>query len=104
MASSNAIRPAPGTLKAAVWQHFGFYEVEGKLDKTYTVCKVCGTKIKYFGNTTNLRNHISRYHSELEEKRPVPEGSQRTIEQALAQLPPNSDSIGPNGLLNPLEN
>ena len=51
MASSNAIRPAPGTLKAAVWQHFGFYEVEGKLDKTYTVCKVCGTKIKYFGVT-----------------------------------------------------
>ncbi|KAK0145636.1 Zinc finger BED domain-containing protein 1 [Merluccius polli] len=37
MASSSAIRPAPGTLKAAVWQHFGFYEVEGKLDKTYTV-------------------------------------------------------------------
>ncbi|KAK0145706.1 Zinc finger BED domain-containing protein 1 [Merluccius polli] len=93
MASSSAIRPAPGTLKAAVWQHFGFYEVKGKLDKTYTVCKVCGTKIKYFGNTTNLRNHISRYHTELEEKRPVPEGSgsQRTIEQALAQLPPNSD-------------
>lgn len=68
MASDKPIRPAPASLKAAVWQHFGFYEVEGKMDKTYTVCKVCGSKIKYFGNTTNLRNHIDRFHAELGEK------------------------------------
>ena len=63
--SDKLIRPAPASLKAAIWQHFGFYEVDGKMDKTYAVCKVCRSQIKYFGNTTNLRNHISRYHSEL---------------------------------------
>ena len=67
-ASDKLIWPAPASLKAAIWQHFGFYEVDGKMDKTYAVCKVCRSQIKYFGNTTNLRNHISRYHSELVEK------------------------------------
>ena len=89
--SSKPLRPAPASLKAPVWQHFGFYEVDGKLDKTYTVCKECRSLIKYFGNTTNLRNHILRFHSELGEKQPGPDGSQRTIKQAVAQLPPNSE-------------
>ena len=91
MASARPIQSAPASLKAAIWQHFGFYEVEGKMDKTYTVCKVCGIQIKYFRNTKNLRSHISRYHPELTEKRePVPDNSQRTIDQAV-QLPPNSE-------------
>jgi len=77
--------------KSCIWQHFGFYEVDGKMDKTYTMWKVCRSQIKYFRNTTNLRNHISRYHSELGKKWPIPRCSQRTIEQAVAQLPPNSD-------------
>ncbi|KAK0156170.1 hypothetical protein N1851_000540 [Merluccius polli] len=34
-ASDKLIRPAPASLKAAIWQHFGFYEVDGKMDKTY---------------------------------------------------------------------
>ena len=42
-ASTKPIRPAPTSLKATVWQHFEFHEVEGRIDKTYTVCKVCGT-------------------------------------------------------------
>ena len=91
VASDKLIRPAPASLKAAIWQHFGFYEFDGKMDKTYAVCKMCRSQIKYFRNTANLRNHISRYHSEFGEKRPIPDGSQRTIEQAVAQLPPNSD-------------
>ena len=95
MESPRPIRPAPASLKTAVWQHFGFYENNGKLDKTYTICKVCRSQIKYFGNTTNLYNHISRRHPELGGKKgPVPDGrpsSQMTIEQALGQLPPNSE-------------
>ena len=85
MARARLIRPAPA----------GFFEsccmVEGKMDKTYSVCKVCEIQIKYFGNTKNLRSHISRYHPELTEKRgPVPDASQRTTDQAV-QLPPNSE-------------
>ena len=49
MTRARLLRPAPASLKAAIWQHFGFYEVGGKMDKTYTVCKVCGIQIKYFG-------------------------------------------------------
>ena len=92
MESPRRIRPAPASLKAAIWQHFGFYEIDGKMDKTYTICKVCRSKIKYFGNTTNLHSHISRHHSELGGKKaPIPDSSQMTIEQALVQLPPNSE-------------
>ena len=53
---------------------------------------MCGTKLKYFGNTANLRNHLARYHPELGEKqRPVADASQRTMEQAVAQLQLNSE-------------
>ena len=39
-----------------------------------------------------MHSHISRYHPELGGKKgPVPDGSQRTIEQAVVQLPPNSE-------------
>jgi len=32
-------------------------EVEGgkELDKSHTTCKLCRIKLKYFGNTTNMR-------------------------------------------------
>ena len=94
MASTKPIRPASTSLKATVWQHFQFHEVEGRIDKTYTVCKVCGTQLKYFGNTTNFRNHLARYHPELGEKqRSVADASQRMIEQVVAQLQPNSERI-----------
>ena len=78
MASTKPIRPAPTSLKATVWQHFQFHEVKGRIDKTHTVCKVFGTQLKDFGNTTNLRNHLAWHHSELGEKqRPVADASQR---------------------------
>ena len=69
---------------ASVWNHFGFYEVKAKkdVDKSHTICKLCQTKLQYFGNTTNMRNHIKRFHPEEEEKQLVVAASnQRTIEQ-----------------------
>ena len=48
------IKDAPLTYKSEVWANFGFYELDGKLEKTHAVCKVCHTKIRYFGNTTNV--------------------------------------------------
>ena len=40
------IQPAPSALKASVWKHFGFYDVEGQkdLDKSHTICKLCRIK------------------------------------------------------------
>ena len=43
---SRVLKDAPKTLKADIWQHFGFYEVDGKLDKAHAVCKTCHAKIK----------------------------------------------------------
>ena len=61
------IQPAPSSLKAKIWRHFGFYRMPGntELDMTHTVCKHCKTKIKHFGNTTNARAHIARHHLEI---------------------------------------
>lgn len=51
--ADSIIRPAPTLLKA---KHFGFGQLA--LDKSYVVCKLCHTKIKYV-----------RFHSEEEESR-----------------------------------
>ncbi|XP_048857121.1 E3 SUMO-protein ligase ZBED1-like isoform X1 [Brienomyrus brachyistius] len=91
------LHPAPSNLKSTVWQHFGFCEdkEKGVVDKSHTVCKVCRAKFKYFGNTTNMKKHITRFHSELQERTSVPIASsagftQRTLEQ-VAKLPSNSE-------------
>jgi len=49
-------------------------EVEGvkDLDKSHTSCKLCRIKLKYFGNTTHLRSHITRFHPEEEKHSAVP--------------------------------
>ena len=41
VASTKPTRPPPISLKVPVRQHFEFHEVEGRTDKTYTVCKAC---------------------------------------------------------------
>ena len=60
------IHDCPGKAKSQVWKHFGFYAVEGdgplKLDKDYTICKICETAIKFTGGTTNQQNHIDKKH------------------------------------------
>ena len=87
------IQPAASALKANVWKLFGFYDAEGKkdLDKSHTVCKLCRTKLKYLGNKTNMRNHMTRFHPEEERKQSVVVSSnQKTIEQAMSSFPPNS--------------
>uniref|UniRef100_A0A3B1JBH7 BED-type domain-containing protein n=1 Tax=Astyanax mexicanus TaxID=7994 RepID=A0A3B1JBH7_ASTMX len=63
------IQPAPRTLKATIWKHFGFYRQPGPgkkgLDMTYAICRDCNGKVKYFGNTSNPRSHLERHHPEL---------------------------------------
>uniref|UniRef100_A0A672JRG1 BED-type domain-containing protein n=1 Tax=Salarias fasciatus TaxID=181472 RepID=A0A672JRG1_SALFA len=91
----NDVQPAPSSLKAKVWQHFGFYRLPGKteLDMTHTVCKHCKAKLKYFGNTTNARAHITRHHPEIsdtEKQSRPPAADQRTL-QYFAKLSANSE-------------
>jgi len=62
------VRPAPAAFRAEVWNHFGFESKEGStdIDKNHVVCKLCLGKIKYSGNTTNLRAHLARHHSDTQ--------------------------------------
>lgn len=56
------IKNAPKAWKADIWAHFGFYEVNGTLDTSYAVCKICHTKIKHVGNTANFTNHVDHWY------------------------------------------
>lgn len=54
---------SPCNYKSKVWQHYGFYKKDGKLDKSNAICKLCNAAIKYSGSTTNLITHVKRQHS-----------------------------------------
>lgn len=97
MTEEERIQPAPAAFKADVWTYFGFRTKEGSkdYDKSYAVCKICTARVKYSGNTTNLRTHVSRHHSDVasnanfKTKRGDP--SQRTIEEVnFSKLPATS--------------
>lgn len=40
-----------------------FSQKIGKIDKSVAVCRQCKYDLKYFGNTTNLSNHLRRRHA-----------------------------------------
>ena len=45
----------PASLRSAVWKYFGFLEVDGKVDKSKSVCKICFASIKSFVQNRNNR-------------------------------------------------
>lgn len=47
-------------MPSEVWQHFE--KLEGN---KFVVCNVCQAKLPFSGNTTNLRDHLKRWHSSL---------------------------------------
>uniref|UniRef100_A0AAZ1Y5E7 BED-type domain-containing protein n=1 Tax=Oreochromis aureus TaxID=47969 RepID=A0AAZ1Y5E7_OREAU len=61
MTEEERIQPAPAAFKADVWTYFGFRTKEGSKDyvKSYAVCKICTARVKYSGNTANLRTHVN---------------------------------------------
>ncbi|XP_051806493.1 E3 SUMO-protein ligase ZBED1-like [Acanthochromis polyacanthus] len=92
LVENRVLKDAPQTFKADIWQHFGFYEVDGKLDKTHAVCKTCHAKIKHVSNTTNYKNHVDRWHPELNSKAKTVEPSQLKIYESLTSvLSPTSE-------------
>lgn len=67
------IRDAPAAFKSNVWPHFGFKNKTDsqELDMSNAFCKLCKTRIKYSGNTTNLRAHLTRHHPEVTAQPPA---------------------------------
>ncbi|XP_034047686.1 zinc finger BED domain-containing protein 1-like [Thalassophryne amazonica] len=87
MAEAAELKSPPG-MKADVWQYFRFkrYEDKDELDRTKAVCELCQIEVKYSGNTTNLRNHLSRHHADTAK----PVANQTALEKAFGvQFPSN---------------
>ena len=54
----------PKGASSSLWEHFGF-ETDGeghKLNEKAVRCKHCDKEVAYSGNTTNLQQHLSRWH------------------------------------------
>lgn len=60
-ATESTIRPE-GHCLAVLW--FKNYEDRKELDQRKVICKMCKLEVKHCGNTTNLRNHLNKYHPE----------------------------------------
>lgn len=96
------IVPAPASVyKAEVWHHFSFHYRQGtkEINKSIAMCKMCNANVKLSKNTTNLRAHIMRHHSDvwLTEQRQQTANVKRenplqlTLEQVhTSKLPPTS--------------
>uniref|UniRef100_A0A8D0L4Y7 BED-type domain-containing protein n=1 Tax=Sphenodon punctatus TaxID=8508 RepID=A0A8D0L4Y7_SPHPU len=61
--------PAPklvglGRAQSRYWTFFGFPgDAQGRIaDKSKIICKLCGVRLSYSGNTTNLRQHLVYKH------------------------------------------
>lgn len=79
----------PGSKKSIVWR---FYKKSD--DKHFVICQLCKKQFKYFGNTTNLSNHLKRIHpvafnSETE----LPVGDEEDPDQPRPSTSKSSDSI-----------
>ena len=60
---SDNIVAAPASYKSAVWKHFGFkLDNAGIVDRTFAICRLCLSKVKYTGSTTNMSAHLKRHH------------------------------------------
>ncbi|OCT73061.1 E3 SUMO-protein ligase ZBED1 isoform X1 [Xenopus laevis] len=53
-----------GRAQSRYWTFFGFQgDAYGRIiDKTKIICKLCGVRLSYSGNTTNLRQHLVYKH------------------------------------------
>ena len=58
---------SPKGAKSPYWAHFGFeVNQDGKrLDEKNVLCRICSHKVGYSGNTTNLGQHLQKWHPEV---------------------------------------
>ena len=78
---------------SSVWKYFGFFEIDGKIDKSKAVCKICKAEKPYNGgSTSNLNVHLNNYHGDVVAKK----STQPTIVQKFGfvhQNPLSKDSV-----------
>ncbi|KAM4703049.1 E3 SUMO-protein ligase ZBED1-like [Rhinophrynus dorsalis] len=82
-----------GRAQSRYWTFFGFQgDAYGRIiDKTKIICKLCGVRLSYSGNTTNLRQHlIYKHRKEYNEL----VGTQGVV----ADSQKNTDSVSPRDL------
>ena len=76
-----------------VWKYFGFYEIDGEVDKSKAICKICKAEKPYSGgSTSNLNTHLVYYHADVCGKKAL---DQPTITQKFGfvhQNPLSKDS------------
>lgn len=63
----------PGCKKSIVWDHFD------KLANGQVQCKMCKKTLKFFGNTTNLNQHLKRIHPTVISSTLEPEDTSNNI-------------------------
>ncbi|XP_069763739.1 E3 SUMO-protein ligase ZBED1-like [Narcine bancroftii] len=89
-----------GRAQSRYWTFFGFQgDSLGRiLDKTKIICKLCGVRLSYSGNTTNLRQHLIYKHRQ-EYNQLV--GSTSTLQKGAELYPPEfttrSTAVAPIG-------
>ncbi|XP_017261968.1 E3 SUMO-protein ligase ZBED1-like [Kryptolebias marmoratus] len=91
--ASSCRKLTPSTFKSDVWAHFAFLSKSGtqEVDKSKVVCKLCQRELKYCSNTTNLRNHLTRYHADALQKAQPVDSKQTQIDKSfISKLPSSS--------------
>ncbi|KAK0150377.1 Zinc finger BED domain-containing protein 1 [Merluccius polli] len=84
---AESISPAPAAFRAEVWKYFGFHKgASGDIDRNLVVCRLCMAKVKYSGNTTNLRAHLARHHTEIQLALPEQQAKRDPSQLTLAQV------------------
>lgn len=73
--------------KSSVWQYF--------LKDDFSrggICKICQRQVSCSGNTTNLTNHLKRYHKAIGEKTANNNGTQQTTDDQIIEDMPTEAS------------
>ncbi|CAG9833257.1 unnamed protein product [Diabrotica balteata] len=82
----------PGAKKSVVWEYFD------KIEDRQVKCRVCKKILKFFGNTTNLQQHIKRIHPTLLTI-PIDEPVTTDLEQTPSVI---NQEAGPSSASEPL--
>lgn len=75
----------PSQMKSGVWKHFDFKtNDDGSEDRAKIVCRICQIELNYCRNTTNMWNHVTRYHAALLASDKPPVATQTKLKDVLA--------------------
>ena len=76
--------------KSPLWKYFGFVidESGDKVNKKAVRCRICQREVGYSGNTTNLRQHMDKWHKDISMSgESSVQGLQITMDEFVKQKP-----------------